>query len=203
MTKLESFPFFGRSGFVDRRSPKTDFRTKTLAAPRTRLTTVALTKLKATELRSLPGILARAFGPDHPEVVKGLHKLAALHHARGDLAAAKPLYVRALDAAERVFGDQDLEVARILNNLGKLHHEQEAFAQAESMYKRSVVLMQKILGPEHPKLSTPLANLAMLYRHQGRLVLAGRFGCDALSILEKALGPTHPKVVRARIRLRG
>ena len=203
MTKLQDFPLFGRSGIVDQRRPKTDYRTQTSGMQPTRLTAVALTRLKATELRSLPGILQKAFGVDHPEVIKGLHKLAALHHARGDLAEARSLYCRALAAAERVYGESHMEVGRIVNNLGKLLQEQGALAQAEKMYKRSIALTQQILGPEHPKLATPLANLATLYQQQGKPDLARRLGSDALSILQRTLGADHPKVVKARLRLRG
>ena len=46
----------------------------------------------------------RVLGPDHPETAHGLNDLARLLQDQGDLAAARPLFERALAIRERVLG---------------------------------------------------------------------------------------------------
>ena len=47
----------------------------------------------------------RAFGPNNPAVAASLNNLAALYRARGEYAAAEPLYRRSLDIALKRMGE--------------------------------------------------------------------------------------------------
>lgn len=69
-----------------------------------------------------PGI-----GPYHALVSATLKNLATLLHAKGDWAAAEPLYQRALDIVSSVHGPSSQEAAQILNNLGLLMELQRNF----------------------------------------------------------------------------
>ena len=46
----------------------------------------------------------RVLGPDHPDTATSLNNLGALPQAKGELAAAQPLYERALAICEQVLG---------------------------------------------------------------------------------------------------
>ena len=160
-----------------------------------------LTRLDEVTMQTLPEIVERALGAEHPEFAKLLHRLAVLYHSRDNLEKAEFLYRRALDTAERAFEEPEMECGLMMNNLGRLLYDQKKLAEAERLYQRGLGILQESLGPEHPKLATPLINLAKLYMDQGKKELAENLYEDSITILVKAYGPDHPKVVRARKRL--
>ena len=160
-----------------------------------------LTRLDELTMQTLPEIVERALGQDHPEFAIMLHRLAVLYHSRDNLEKAEFLYRRALDTAERAFEAPEMEWGLMMNNLGRLLYDQKKLAEAERLYQRGLGILQESLGTEHPKLATPLINLAKLYLDQGKQELAENLYADSITILVKAYGPDHPKVLRARNRI--
>ncbi|MFL6417733.1 MAG: tetratricopeptide repeat protein [Bryobacteraceae bacterium] len=59
----------------------------------------------------------KALGPDHPDVATGLNNLAVLLQAKGDYAAAEPLYRRALAIDEKALGPNHPSMKTIRENL--------------------------------------------------------------------------------------
>lgn len=201
MPRGEDFPLLTRSRRV---SPKILTILKsidTIVLRRTKATEAALTEIQETELALLPQVAEETCGPNHPELVKVLHKLAILYHCWYRLEKSESLYRNALACAERAFPEPSLELGIILNNLGRLLQDQKKFAEAETLYQRSLETVREAVGPAHPKLGTPLGNLASLYRELGEFELSKSLQQDSIAILEKALGPTHRKVVKAKQRL--
>src|ERR1041384_6405844 len=86
---------------------------------------------------SLPEIMDRVLGSDHPQQTKVLHWLAVVYHTRNDFKTAEFLYRRALEVATRMFGEFNSETGLIMNNLGRVLHDQQQFDEAESLYRRS------------------------------------------------------------------
>lgn len=56
-------------------------------------------------------------GPDHPDTATSLHNLATILAAQGDLAAARPLFERALLVREARLGADHPDTARSRPNL--------------------------------------------------------------------------------------
>ncbi len=112
--------------------------------------------------------LEKAYGPDHPEVAKMLHKLAFLYHGQEKYTDAEPLYKRSLAVAEKAFGSQSRMVASVLNNLGRLYYDQKKYGDAETLYLRSLAILETDIGPSHPKVLKRVRNLANLHRTLGR-----------------------------------
>ena len=117
---------------------------------------------------------------------------------QGDLAAARPLYERALAIREKALGPEHPDTATSLNNLAVLLQDQGDLAAARPLYERALAIGEKALGPEHPDTATSLNNLALLLQEQGDLAAARPLYERALAIREKALGPEHPDTSRAR-----
>jgi tetratricopeptide (TPR) repeat protein len=67
-----------------------------------------------------------------------------------DLAAARPLYERALAICERVLGPGHPHTAGSLNNLASLLQAQGDLAAARPLYERALAICERALGPEHP-----------------------------------------------------
>jgi tetratricopeptide (TPR) repeat protein len=72
-------------------------------------------------LRRALAIAEKALGPDHPDVGNHLNNLAGLLQAKGDYAAAEPLFRRALAIDEKALGPNHPDTQRIRRNLEKLN----------------------------------------------------------------------------------
>jgi tetratricopeptide (TPR) repeat protein len=88
--------------------------------------------------------------------------LALLLQAEGELAAARPLYERALAIRERVLGPDHPDTASSLNNLAGLLEDQGELAAARPLYERALATYERVLGPDHPDTATVRRNLANL-----------------------------------------
>ena len=92
----------------------------------------------------------------------------ALLQDQGDLAAARPLYERALAIREKALGPEHPDTATSLNNLAALLQDQGDLAAARPLYERALAIREKALGPEHPDTATSLNNLAVAAAGPGR-----------------------------------
>jgi tetratricopeptide (TPR) repeat protein/transcriptional regulator with XRE-family HTH domain len=155
-------------------------------------------------LESQVGVLARrpapAPGPDPEDglLAMVLHNLASVVQAQGELAAARPLYQRALDLRLRVLGPEHPYTAYTLNNLGTLLRDQGDFAAARPVLEQALRIREKTLGPEHPETAHSLSNLGLLLLRQGDLETAEPILARALTIREKVLGKDHDRTARGR-----
>ena len=87
----------------------------------------------------------------------------------GRLAAARPLFERALAIREKALGPEHPDTATSLNNLAMLLQAQGDYAAARPLFERALAIREKALGPEHPDTATSLNNLAILLQAQGDL----------------------------------
>jgi hypothetical protein len=56
-------------------------------------------------------------GPNHPDVAETLDDLAELYAGKGDCAAAKPLYQRALAIDKKALGPEHKTTKKVQKNL--------------------------------------------------------------------------------------
>ena len=141
--------------------------------------------VKSLEIRQ------RVQGKEHPDIAQSLNNLAELLSARGDYAAAQPLYERALAIRKKVLGPEHLNTATSLDYLAGLLVKQGDYAAARPLYERALAIRERALGPEHPDIAQSLNNLAGLLVKQGDYAAAQPLYERALAIRERALGPEH------------
>jgi tetratricopeptide (TPR) repeat protein len=84
-------------------------------------------------------------------------RLAVLLQRQGDLAAARPLFERALAIYEKVLGPEPS-----LYNLAAVLRAQGDLAEARSLYERALAILEKVRGPEHRDTARVRNNLALL-----------------------------------------
>ena len=72
-----------------------------------------------------------------------LNNLASLLWAQGDLAAARPLYERALAIREKVLGPGHPHTVSTLNNLARVLLDQGDLAAARAFQERAVASREK------------------------------------------------------------
>jgi tetratricopeptide (TPR) repeat protein len=138
----------------------------------------------------------KIFGPDHPNVARGLNNLAQLLKATNRLKEAQPLIQRVLKTDEKSFGQDHPEVARDLNNLAQLLKATNRLKEAEPLMQRALKIDENSFGPDHPRIATNLCNLAQLLQATNRLKEAEPLMGRALKIDENSFGPDHPDVAR-------
>src|SRR5262245_22398837 len=134
---------------------------------------------------------AEKFGPEDRRLALSLNELAVVHHSRGQLNEAEPLYRRALAIAEKA--SQGLEVATIVNNLARLCVDLQKPDEVQQLSKRALEILQPI-APKHPEVANSLTSLADVHLIQGRYAEAEPRYLQALTILEEAFGSEHIEV---------
>uniref|UniRef100_UPI003D6EFC4B tetratricopeptide repeat protein n=1 Tax=Pantanalinema rosaneae TaxID=1620701 RepID=UPI003D6EFC4B len=148
-------------------------------------------------------IVEHALGPNHPDAGARLHDLAALLHAKGNLAQAEPLYLRALIIAEQTQGPQHPDTGARLNDLALLLQDKGDLSQAESLFRQSLEISEQVFGKEHQFTGIRLSNLARLLQLLGDFHSAEEFFRRALDVATRALGSHHPSVGIAKNNLAG
>ena len=123
-----------------------------------------------------------------------MNQLGLYLNARGQFAAAEPLYRRALAIDERSFGPDHPNVAIRLNNLAPLLQDTNRLGEAEPLMRRALAIDERSFGPDHPNVATDLNNLAQLLQATNRLDEAEPLMRRALAIDERSFGPDHPNV---------
>jgi len=92
----------------------------------------------------------------------GLDNRALLLQAQGELAAARPLFERALAIRERVLGPDHPDTATSLNNLAWLLQVHGELAAARPLFERALEIRKRVLGPDHSDTALIRSNLAAL-----------------------------------------
>ena len=131
-------------------------------------------------------------GEDSLGTMTLLNSQAILLKARGDLAAAEPLYRRVLKVLERQRGPEHPDTLLSLNNLGSLLYTRGQLSKAEPLYRRALAGLERQLGPEHPDTLRTVNNLALLLYAKGDLAGAEPLFNRALDARERNLGSEHP-----------
>jgi CHAT domain-containing protein/lipopolysaccharide biosynthesis regulator YciM len=141
-----------------------------------------------------------ALGRMHVAVAMSLHDLARIHRARGELAAAEPLAIRALGLREKASAPQ-AQIAQSLYELGMLDLDRAQYDKAAPLLVRALAIREKLLGPAHADVAQSLSGLAELDRVRGAYGEAEPLAARALDIRERALGAMHPDVAASRYQL--
>ncbi|KAL4436783.1 hypothetical protein ABPG75_003922 [Micractinium tetrahymenae] len=89
-------------------------------------------------------------GPAHPDVAEAICNLAILHNQRGNIAAALPLYERALAIWEAASGPDSPDVAHTLTDIAVIHLEQGRDDIGRPLLERALRIQEAHLGPDHP-----------------------------------------------------
>jgi tetratricopeptide (TPR) repeat protein len=130
-------------------------------------------------------------GPDDVELaaVLGAGNLLA---GAGDLAAAQPLYERALAIREARLGPDAPEVAASLSNLATLLRRQNHLPEARLQLERALAIQEKALRPDHPEPGATLNKLGNLCAAAGDMALAP----PEPPAIQEQLPPDHPDLIR-------
>ena len=138
--------------------------------------------------------LREASDPDHPDMAKSLNNLAAMLHAQGRYAEARPLYERSIDIKAQALGRDHPDVATNLINLASLVAELGDYSEARKLFEEGLATKRAKLGPKHPDLPHGLINLAQLLTDLGESAKARALYEECLGIQLEVLGPDDARV---------
>jgi tetratricopeptide (TPR) repeat protein/tRNA A-37 threonylcarbamoyl transferase component Bud32 len=139
--------------------------------------------------------LAEGLGDgEEVRVAAALGALAALHVANGELAQARPLYLRALEIRERVQGRDHPDLLAVYSGLAHTYTDAHEYGEAKAVLDRALANGEATHGPDHPDVATTIDGLGTIAFETGDLAAAERLFERALAIKENALGPNHPWV---------
>jgi len=103
-------------------------------------------------------------GADQAQTLAMVDKLADLHYAHGDTAAAMSLYTRLFENLEKRLGPTHPGLSHYLGLLGMVSLAEGKFAGAQSIFERRLRLFQRAPDLESWRLREALENAADAYR---------------------------------------
>jgi hypothetical protein len=131
-------------------------------------------------------------GEEHPDTLTSLNNLAGTLRAQGDLAGARALQEKVLEARRRVLGEEHPDTLTSMGNLASTLRAQGDLAGARALQEKVLEAHRRVLGEEHPDTLISLNNLASTLWNQGDLAGARALQEKELEICRRVLGEEHP-----------
>ncbi len=123
-----------------------------------------------------------------------MNDLALVLHEKHDLAAAEPVFRKALAIHRETLGKTHTEIATTLYNFGQLLAAQRQFDEAEKMLLEALEMDREIYGDEHANIGYDLSGLARLLLLEGDYAGAETYARQALAMRRRIHGDGHPDV---------
>ncbi len=125
---------------------------------------------------------------DQRGIAENYHQLGLLHHLKGEIKEALPLYEQALTLRRELFGEQSLEYADTLYERGVLRDELSDSAAAEADLRQVLATREKALGPRHTEVAEVLQALGANLSRQRKLDEAIATNERTLALYESLFG---------------
>jgi eukaryotic-like serine/threonine-protein kinase len=122
--------------------------------------------------------------------------LGTVDYTRGDMAAARDDFTRALDEYRAAFGPDHPRVANAEANLGAILVQVGPQEEAARRLERAITIMRAAYGEIHPVVGKALSNLATLDRKRQDWPAFERHARAARDINLRVLGDKHPDTAR-------
>jgi hypothetical protein len=142
----------------------------------------------------------------HPLENASLKCGALLSHAlakfnAGNLDAAEPILIEAINSQQEVYGDEHPRLAEMYNMMGYIFRERWSYTEAEAWHWKALEVCEKLAGRESPAGAGSLWNIAQSLWLQGKLDAAETLFTEALAIRRKLYGRGHHMFQAALSRL--
>lgn len=108
------------------------------------------------------------FGPDSPEVVKALVRLAQVQQQFGQLEAAEDNVKRALSISERALGEDHPDLVPLLELLASIYRDQGDLHSAAEYISRTLSIEWALYGEQSDIVLTTLGELRDIYEESGQ-----------------------------------
>jgi tetratricopeptide (TPR) repeat protein len=146
-------------------------------------------------------IQRRVLGPEHPDTLRSMNRLASILLDEGHLAEAEKLSRETLELRRRVLGPEHPDTLLSMNNLATTLGDEGHDAEAEKVFRETLESERRVLGPEHPDTLRSMSNLANTLRDEGRDAEAEKVFRETLEIQQRVLGPEHRETLTSKLNL--
>jgi eukaryotic-like serine/threonine-protein kinase len=141
---------------------------------------------KALETRKLK------LGPDHPDTLASMHKLAEAYVYAKKLDLAISLLDETIKRRKARLGAEHPDTVSSTSDLALAYTYAGKLDLAIPLHEETVKLQKASLGAEHPDSVSSTGNLALAYTYAGRLDQAIPLHVRTLEFWKAKLGPDHP-----------
>jgi eukaryotic-like serine/threonine-protein kinase len=138
-----------------------------------------------------------ALGPEHPDTVSSVNKLANVLHDEGHNVEAEKLHRETLGIRRRVLGPENPDTLMSMSNLASDLHDEGHYVEAEKLDRETLDMRRRLLGPDHPDTLNSVYNLAIVLRDEGHYPEAEKLLRETLDARRRVLGPDHPDTLRS------
>src|SRR5208337_513066 len=98
-------------------------------------------------------------GPEHPNTLGSMNRLALTMYEQGDFKGARRLQEATLAVQRRVLGSEHPDTLTTMDNLSNILHRQGDLVEARKLQKEVLEVSRRDLGPLHPATSRSAWNL--------------------------------------------
>ncbi|MEZ0263476.1 MAG: tetratricopeptide repeat protein [Phycisphaerae bacterium] len=140
-------------------------------------------------------------GAEHPETLRIMSGLAAVHLAAGRRDLAVALYEQALELRKSVLGREHPETLQSMHNLAAAYRAAGESNQALLLGEETLRLRRARLGPDHPETLASMHDLATSLRAAGKLDPCIQLFEETLASRRTRLGPSHPDTALTTVHL--
>ena len=136
----------------------------------------------------------KAVGPNDPDLVNTIDRLALLYQTESNYSEAESLFRRGLAIRVKAFGIDNLKVAESTQALADLYRAQKRDAEAEDLLKQTIGIEEKVLRPSdsaYPTIAWTLTDLGSLYEGEKKYAQAEPVLTRALTIYQSAASPNY------------
>jgi hypothetical protein len=139
---------------------------------------------------------ARVSGPDQPDRLVALNRLADVYWYRSQFSTAEPLYRELVERSERTFGSEHRRTLKAKFDLASLWIQDQRFAEAERLALGVLDAQRRVLGEEDADTLNSMSNLQALYYSQGRYAEALPIAVRVWEVSRRLLGEDHPETLQ-------
>jgi non-specific serine/threonine protein kinase/serine/threonine-protein kinase len=134
----------------------------------------------------------RTLGPDHPQTLAAVNRLANLYWYQDRLSEAEPLYLEAVGKSRQVLGLEHQATLRAQTDLASLYTVQKRFDEAERLVKDTADAQARVLGVGHADTRLSRNILQAIYFQQARYGEAEVIAREVFETSLKVMTEQHP-----------
>jgi eukaryotic-like serine/threonine-protein kinase len=149
-------------------------------------------KVGAEQYQAARTIFTEHLGPDHPDTLRSMSRLANSYYDLGWHAKALELNEETLALVKAKLGIDHPDTLLSMNNLANSYDAVGRRADALKLYEDTLALRKAKFGPDHPDTLSSMNNLAVIYKDLGRHAEALELQEKTLVLRKAKLGPDHP-----------
>jgi serine/threonine protein kinase len=154
-------------------------------------------RMAADQEESARALFTRHRGPDHPDTLLCMHRLASSYDKLGRLNDALKLREETLALRKARLGPDHPDTLQSMNNLGLSYSAVGRQVDALKIREETLALFKAKLGPDHQDTLMAMNNLANAYFALDRSGEALKLREETLALYRAKLGPDHPDTLRS------